>query len=402
MTTARVTAAARRRQEVRLRRKARRSGPQLREEETTFEQLVATPRRRTDPPVSWPGATRFSDDAHEFSPVAIVRLAKRCPLLDELRERCDFSTGWGRAREPGEAALAYLAFVLSGQIDLQPWWSKSAAELWWECGFAQRPNYDLIRDRFLELEAIGIEVFFEAGAKLIRHAIERSGGLAAVDLFIDCTESESNVRLHHDCRPSENCPGWKHTKRNRHGAKIEPRANRNIIAPSATTEEIKSARQKTNREVFDPDADLAGDVDDLEFDPERGFIRVRFAGHWWRCRDYTAGVRAISGKRGAKKSWVGFHSLKLGCRTFSAPIVHLLEDASIQEHELFDEVLERALHITGENHMRSISFDAGFAIKDVYRRCTEHGITGIGPYRRHKLSKAAIAAGTVENDTPHD
>lgn len=403
MSTPAITAAAQRRQDKRRRQRARRPGPVLRDEDITFEELTSKARRRTSLPVQWPGGGRFSDNAGKLNQLHLVRLAKRCHLLDDLRETTDYSLPGGRPREAGEAILAYLAFTVSNEVDLQPWWSESEPELWWECGFSEKPRYELIRDRFLELEHLAIEEIYEASAKLIRHAIERSAGLAAFDLYIDCTEAESNVRLHHDCQDGENCPGWKGAKeleRNRHRAK--PAEGGDRLAPLASTDEIRRTRQSVNRDEFDPDGDMSGDAERAYLDEERGVYRVRLGGHWWRCRDMTAGVRAITGRRGAKKAWAGFYSLKVVCRTFSLPITHIIEAADIQEYDLFDEALERSLHITGEGHVRSLGFDAGFAIKDVYRACTERGITGIGPYRRHKLTNADKAAGITENDTPHD
>lgn len=380
-------------------RRSRRPGPLLNEELTTLAVLAGQQRRRTSAAVIWPGVGRFSENADKLSEVELVRLAKRCHLLDDLREETDFNVGWGRPREPGEAALAYLAFVHSAEVDIQPWWRDSLPELWWECGFAGKPRYELIYDRFVELEQLGSEAFFRASATLIRHAQEHSAGLVGVDMAIDCTDATSNVRLHHDCQGDEQCPGWHLNKRNRHGIKTSTRAR---LAAKADSETVKRGRQKINRGEFDPDADVAGDVQASYYDEDRQVFRVNLGGHWWRCRDATAGVRAITGKRGGGKAWTGFYSLKLVCRTFGTPVVHLFEAADIQEHFLFDEALERALHIFGEDHIRSISFDAGFAVKDVYRQCAEHGITGVGPFRRHKLTKEQERLGLTETDRPRD
>lgn len=401
MSAQTITAAALRRHELRTRRSSRRAGPQLGERKSPFAYHVARKPQRHDLPVAWPGAARFSDDAAELNDVSVVRMAKRCPLLDELRRETDFTVSNGRDRMPGEAALAFLAFVLSGHVDIQPWWRGTAAELWWECGFGERPRYELIRERFLELEALGVELFFDAGAKLIRHAIKQSAGLVAFDLYVDCTEAESHVRLHHDCQDGEGCPGWKHVRRNRHGVK-DTDAEAQILAPQASASDVKKLRQDINHGEFDPDADLSGEVDRAHHDLERGVYRVRLGNHWWRCRDDTAGVRAIGGQRGAVKCWTGFHAMKIVCRGFSTPIVHLFEAADVQEYHLFEEALERVIHITGEDHVRSMAFDAGFSIKDIYERCTERGVTGIGPYRRQKLTEEEIAAGITEHDKPYD
>lgn len=98
MSTAAYTAAKERRLKMRRDRRRRRSGPHLREEDRTVNEISRTSRRRTEAPITWPGASRASDNAAEISAVTIVRMAKRCHLLDELREATDFSVDWGRPR----------------------------------------------------------------------------------------------------------------------------------------------------------------------------------------------------------------------------------------------------------------------------------------------------------------
>ncbi len=60
---------------------------------------------------------------------------------DELREACELGINYARKREPGHWELAAVAFVVSGHVDIKPWWANTTDELWRECGFPQRPSY---------------------------------------------------------------------------------------------------------------------------------------------------------------------------------------------------------------------------------------------------------------------
>ncbi len=400
-TRERITEAAERRRQ-KLERRRRRSG----DAELIFAYVPKAMRgrkpRRTDLPMVFPGVGQFSKDAAELNSVALVRLLKRSPLMDELRAVCDYNMDWGRPREAGEAVLAYLAFVNSGCPDIQPWWRDASTDLWIECGYGGQPRYDLIRDRFLELEAFAVEDLFEASALLVREAINRSGGRIAFDLSIDCTESQTNARLHHDCGPDDNCPNPDHrVHRNRHGVKLPPKTR---MLKAGSTEAAKKVRQAANRKTLDDPSPSTRDLDGVQaeleekfakgfvgdtkttyYDEERKILRIFYAGHWWRCRDGSAGVRAFTDEAGVKKAWVGNNHLRVSCMGTGESILNVLEAADVQEYDLVEEVLERLAYITGDEHqIRSLSFDAGFSTKDVYLQLAQRGITGIGPYRKSK------------------
>ncbi|MGH2846113.1 MAG: hypothetical protein ACRDL0_08895 [Thermoleophilaceae bacterium] len=140
--------------------------------------------RRSDMPAKLVGAAHFDRNADAFAPAALIRIAKQSRFLDELRQALDFSRAdTVRKREPGDWALAFLAFASSPIPDLRPWGRDSSTDLWWEAGFKQRPSYDLLYKRFVELqERGGIEAFFEASAKLIRLAIVATHGLVCRDM----------------------------------------------------------------------------------------------------------------------------------------------------------------------------------------------------------------------------
>jgi len=132
--------------------------------------------RRSDMPAKLVGAARFDRNADEFAPAALVRIAKQSHFLDELRYVLDFGRDdTARKREPGDWALAFLAFASSPIPDLRPWWRDSSTDLWWEAGFKQRQTYDLLYKRFVELqERGGIEAFYRGlrQADSARHRLD--------------------------------------------------------------------------------------------------------------------------------------------------------------------------------------------------------------------------------------
>lgn len=333
---------------------------------------------RTALPVHQPGAARFSEDAGRLSAIEITRIAKRCGLLDELLVQTDYAAADGRDRIAGHWVLAYLAFVQSGNVDVQPWLRETSAELWWECGFKGRPRYPTVYRRFLELEQRAPESFFDASRSLIGRAIERSGKRVAFDVAIDCSEADTNARLHHDCRPGDGCGGAKPAVYDRHGRRIlDGRVER-----KASVDEAKARREEANAEEFDPDRNLNGDEQIVrdESDPHR----IKVGGHWYRFLDPEAGVRAYTRGGTTIKFWAGYYNLKVTCTFFGLPVLSIVEAADEQEYHLFPEAINRLTDITGPNHTRAVITDRGFAIKDVFDDCHRRGITLIAPLRREK------------------
>src|SRR5262249_41507448 len=110
---------------------------------------------RQDLPVALPGATEFSDDRDVFSPLEVVRLLKQqADIVDDLVKQTTIIRIGYKRRLEGSWALALLAFVCAGKyIDVEPWWRDSKdTRVWEECGFAKRPAFNTVYDRFVELE----------------------------------------------------------------------------------------------------------------------------------------------------------------------------------------------------------------------------------------------------------
>lgn len=341
---------------------------------------------RTEPPVKFVGAAHFDRDADDLDPASLIRIAKTCGLLEDLRRDTDHRQPSVRQRIPGEWGLAFLAFAASPIADIRPWWRDSGAEVWWECGFRQRPPYHTVYERFCELEEKeGIEHYFEGSVQLIRLAIAGSGGVILRDIAVDAAEAESNARMFHDCQPGEDCP-WA-----RNGGRPGRRGGRTRNGEGQTTQRLDSSEAKRIRgraaEVLpeDESAPLIGDADRLVYDEERELLRIEVAGHWWRITDPTAGCRTYTGPRGGVKSWIGMTHLRVASTEVGLSAVTEVASASEPEFDVYPRAYEKLKYIL-EGVPRSVIADKGQAIKRIFQMHSDDGVFSVMPFRggRHE------------------
>jgi len=135
----------------------------------------------------------------------LVRLVKSQPWAwDALRDACaGLDVNYARKREPGHWELAAVAFVVSGPVDVRPWYYETSDELWRECGFTRRPPYKRAWERLRELEKVADE-FLEAAARVIQRCRMHDERVLA-HVHFDSTEEETHAALVHDCQPGEPC-----------------------------------------------------------------------------------------------------------------------------------------------------------------------------------------------------
>jgi len=172
--------------------------------------------------------------------------------------------------------------VQSGTPDIQPWWKEASAEMWWEAGFARRSGNATVRRRFIELEELAVEDFFAASAGLVRLVIDRSGGHVGFDIAVECTEAETNARLHHDCREGDGCPGWAPVVVNRHARRILPK-DAGSARPALSTADANAHREQINEQPFPADPDdareMVGDAGHITHEADGDGARVKVGGH---------------------------------------------------------------------------------------------------------------------------
>jgi hypothetical protein len=315
-------------------------------------------------PVSLPGATEFSSEPEMLNEMWAIEILKQYPQwLTPLLEGTDLDSNFGRPRIQGRWALAYLAFVVSRQVDVEPWHANSQETTWLECGFQGKPTYWTTWSRFAELEDAA-DAFSGVVALLVQHAQKHTGGLVGRDIHVDATEAETHSRLIHDCQGSKNC------------------GRRAKYPIRATNAEVRALRHKHSVEPPTDDPDI-GDADEIEED-ENGRVRIRVGTCWYRTMDPSAGVRAYTTTRSkrVKRFWHGFYNMKSIDHYTGAPISIHLFSASTQEYHGYPALLEQTIETLGGEKPRSVVADRGLSIASVFELNTTQGIASVSPYRR--------------------
>jgi hypothetical protein len=103
----------------------------------------ATPARRprrpgSEPVYKLPGATEFSDDPRLMDPLWVMQSLKQTQraVYDRLVAATTPPYRGGDRRRPGHWAPIYLAFVLSGHVDVQPFYATHiTSPIWRLAGF---------------------------------------------------------------------------------------------------------------------------------------------------------------------------------------------------------------------------------------------------------------------------
>jgi hypothetical protein len=343
-------------------------------------------KSRISPPLHLPGATEFSAQRDQLSTLWLVKTLKETDwLYDDLAARTTVDKEWGRRREPGSWALAYMGFVVSKFVDIEPWWVQTATELWRECGFLNgRPAYQTVYERFVELEAFSDE-FREVAGRLIRYCKEQAPEIGK-HLHVDGTEAETHSALAHDCQPGEGCK-WHKSNGSQRGT---PTATHPRRVP---TEVVRDERHsQSNQPPLPDDEQLAGQGELKEVD---GRLRLRMNGHWFRTLDNDAGVRAYSGPRKSSRFWHGFYNHKMIDHYTGAPLAVGVYSASLQEHLAYPDLLNRAQGALG-TLPQTVTADRGFSIEKVFERNTRLGVASVIPWRKglHRMER--------EDFTTHD
>jgi hypothetical protein len=328
---------------------------------------------RISTPVHLPGATEFSAERELLSPLWVIQMMKQTAWVwKDLEDATALDKNWGRRRDEGSWTLAYLGFVVSGFTDVEPWWASTSEELWRACGFVSRPAYQTTYERFVELEGVS-EDFFAAATKLIQHARKHEPRIGN-HIHVDGTEAETHAALVHDCCPGEGClfGGAKH-KRTAERPKRE------------STERVRKERQDEAARPPDtaeePELEL-GDADEVRQTPD-GRMRVRVGEHWYRTLDSTAGIRAYTGPRGAKRFWHGFYNEKAIDHFTGAPVAVGVYSASRQEYHIYPELFERVVQALGQEP-QSVVADKGFSVESVFAFNTAQGVASVMPWWKRR------------------
>lgn len=334
------------------------------------------PKTRYQPPDRLPGATDFSKHPELCGSLNVVRLLKSQPWAwNELRDACAaLASGHARKREPGHWELAAVAFVVSGHVDIKPWWANTTDELWRECGFACRPSAATVHRRLRELGERAGDEFLNAAALVIQRCRAHDPRVMAYVHF-DWTEDETHAALAHDCGSSDPCKrrSWGKSSRRRWGR------NHSLRVPRAATSVARESREAWNEEEPTEAARHAREAEpDATQQVGRG-KRVRVGGCWYRTRDDEAGVRAYTTNGRVRRFWHGYYSGK-AIDHFTGGAIPSVDSASTVECHLFPALYDRAAAMAGHRPETAIG-DKGISVADCFKHATTHDTAPVFPWR---------------------
>jgi len=326
--------------------------------------------------------TRFSDDRAELSPAEIIRrLRAQSWATAELVAATTVEKGRGRPRSDGTWVWAYVGFVCSGLVDVEPWWRNSDEAVWREAGFAEcmingratrRPSYQNTQRRFAELEEFD-DALRAAAGRLIRRAVERCPEVAH-HVHVDSTEAETHAALVHDCPVHEPCMRYSPARR----AEVARRPQR------ASTDQARETRQR--KAELPTDEELAAEHDDGRWDElseaSDGRVRLRSAKHWYRTLDGTAGLRAYTREGKLIRFWHGYYVQQAVSHLVGAPLAVTIASASRNEKDIYLETTFPQLAENTGTVPQTMIADRGFAWAQVYEHNTRHRVASVMPFRK--------------------
>jgi hypothetical protein len=366
------------------------------------------------------GATRFSDE-RDFSTIDLIKEFKQQRwIFDELEQVTTVSKREGRNRLEGSWALAYLAFIAVGEVDVEPWYCETHPDLWDACGFAERPSYSTVYARFCELEDKKYEAAFVAAvSKIVRSANKHLDGLIGQRLYIDGTESSTHAPFEHIC-PEGHCPFEERERkreekleakrRKQRAAKgesepavesagtddstkedkpetTEPatkkKSKRRRGATIMTPEEARAERQRLDEMAVSQISEVTIEFTEEGID-EDGYRVVKLGtGCIYRTRDHSAGLRVYTSPDGSvAKIWGGGNVQQVIDYATGVPIASLVVAASVQEYNAYPAAYAKAVSITGFDP-KSMSADRGYAVSSVYHHNAARGVASVMPFRKH-------------------
>lgn len=339
-----------------------------------------TGRERFATPEHLPGATRFSEEKRFYSPEWLITVVRGLPWLERhLRTSTEVHHNWGQPRMDGDWHIAYLAFVISGQVDVQPWVHRTEPKFWRACGFAAPPSYSTVWLRFAELEGFA-DAFAEAAGMVMRQARKKEPRIGRW-IHVDGTEAATHAAAVHDCRRGEGCP--------REG-RFPDRRRQLTAATSDTAAEIRQALAELPEDAEDggvPDVVVnqvrPAEITERHWDDTRGVMRFRLGDHWYRSRDPEAGTRAYRTGRNGKvlRAWHGNYNHKATDHFAGAPVAVEIHSASESEHAAYPRLMEQAIALTGVVPV-AVSADRGYSVNANFEWNARRGIGSVFSYRR--------------------
>ncbi len=344
--------------------------------EGTEQEADGAPVAYSKLPERLPEATEFSADADLCDPVWVIEQIQRYPdIVDDLYAKTTLERRYGRKRIPGRWSLIMLAFVLSGEVDVEPFARRHRTSRIWDlAGFSYVPTPQTIWNRLTELEAHS-EAFVEAANKLIQRAIGHEPRIARW-VWVDATAFHTHAALEHCCPDRAACKAKGGNPRKRIERATDERVKEERHA------EAEKAPPRTRRA---PDAlkEVPARRAPNERPPKRRrpYRYFELNGHLYRTLDPDAGARVYRGPR--NKFWFGGLDQSAVSLFVGAPLALNLIPASKNEFQTWPDLYERLMAATGTKP-EAVVMDRGYSVRQVFEHNTREGIASVIPWRQHR------------------
>lgn len=314
----------------------------------------------------------------------------------------------GRGRGQGSWVLVLMAFVMSGRVDMQPWWRSVKGDLgfWRLCGFdvyvprgkqdpkveKQPPSYQSLWRCLTELEDMA-DAFNDAAAVLMQKAHAQDPRVGAW-WHIDASESETNATPIHDCNPGEGCP-----YENEKG----PRVKRMVTAVAAEfrREETELAAEADELGTAAPapkpvyrKGHKQSRVASKVIDHQRRGVRSYSNGHYYFCRDIDAGVRSYTSPQRVTTFWTGYFTDLMTDHFTGLPLAIHVFPADRSELKEYPVAFAKAEKNVGDIP-KLVAGDRGLSFSEVFEHNTRRGVGSVIQFRRRSNDPLKTVATSI-------
>jgi hypothetical protein len=326
-----------------------------------------------DLPEWLPRATEFSDDPELLDPVWVIEQVARFPqIFDDLREESDLEAHYGRKRVEGNWALIMLAFVLSNNVDVEPFCRRyRSSPIWSVAGFARMPSVQTVWARLTELEKDPAP-FVKAASKLIQQAVRHEPRIIE-NVWVDATSFETHAALEHCCESRSAC-----IAAGGRPPRFVKRAGEQLVEEERHRDAAEPPNGRTRASGALEEVPGTAPIDEKPSRRKREYRYFMIGKHRYRTLDPDAGARTYKNGR----TWFGGYNQSAISMFVGAPLANNIFSASENEHTQWPKLLRRLKEATGGITPQAAIFDRGYSIESTFELNTREGISSIMPFRQ--------------------
>lgn len=329
-----------------------------------------------------PEAAEFSDDPDFGDPVWFVNAIQRHPdITRDLEAATQLERHYGRKRMPGKWYLVVLAFVASGEVDIQTFWRRwKSSGIWQAAGFTAVPGPTTCWYRMTELEP-HFQAFTDAANKLIRRAVKHEPRIARW-VWADGTGFEVHATLEHCCPDPKACKAA-----GGRPPKLLDRAGSELIKTERHAESADAPRDEDERGFME---EVRPQESPNQRHPQRRrpyryfWLGKKGARHMYRTLDPDAGARMYTLRGQRRRMWLGGNCLDAVSMFVGAPLaVDASCPANEMEYDRWPELFGKVEQATGVRP-EAVVMDRLYSIKKVFEFNTRQQVASVIPWREWK------------------